>query len=159
MPINSVELRRVSRYSGRLERFVQLTKVNRECLVLHSPSIDGDVEVLFCGDSPLGDGPGYRNTFLANMEFRWPLVITAPHHGADTNAIAYRHLGGVVDHAYWVRSGGKPDHPGKTYRSLPSSNRACTRCPHRKYRAQVASITDYWPARPHIAVRSYDCNC
>jgi len=161
VPVNSVELVTPPALAGRVTRFVQLSRANRECLVFHSLSEHGEMSVLFSGDSPLGDGPGYATSFLDHRLGNRPLVVTAPHHGSESNAIAYTHIAKLCKPDYWIRSG-KGAIPGPTFRSIDPAERACTQCPHAKHEVRHASITDWYP-RPDPAawmvVRSNDCNC
>lgn len=163
-PINSVE-QPPPPVMHHLKRFVQLTRVNRECLVFLAPSEAGQMAVLFTGDSPLGDGAGYSRSFLTRPlhPSAHPLVVTAPHHGSESNAVAYEHVHGVANPAFWIRTGGASTHPGRTFRMLDPAHRTCTRCPHRNRPLQQATITDWFGVHTDpeawITVRSHDCDC
>lgn len=161
VPVNSVELESPPALFGSLMRFVQLSRANRECLVFHSISERGQMSVLFCGDSPLGDGPRYVNSFLDHRLAQRPLVVTAPHHGSESNSIAYAHIKKICKPDYWIRTGSGAV-PGSTFQAIDPVERACTQCPHAKHEVRQASITDWYP-RPDPAawmvVRSNDCNC
>lgn len=163
-PINAKELREPPALVGiKLHRFIALSRANRESLAFLSSGDDSHVEVMFCGDSPLGDGPRYSNSFLSGRWTDRPLIVTAPHHGADSNAMAYRHIDGFGDVCFWIRAGGKNYHPQSTYRGIPSSIRTCTHCPHNKLPLQAVSITDkcenFTDPEAWLTVRSHDCLC
>lgn len=164
-PVNAKELVHPPSVSPFVEfrRFVTLSRVNRESLVFISTGDDAHVDVLFCGDSPLGDEKGFNNSFLTGMKTRVPLIATAPHHGAEANKVAYKHIDAFADVAFWVRSGGKSHHPGSTFRHLPAAQRTCTHCPHKGLPHQSVVITDMCQAfsdpEAWLTVRSHDCSC
>ncbi len=144
-------------------RFIALSRANRESLVFLSSGDDAHVDVLFCGDSPLGDGHHYSNSFLAGQRTGKPLIATAPHHGSDSNAMAYGHIGAFGSVAFWIRAGGKPEHPESAYRGIPAGLRTCTHCRHKKHPLQSVCITDKCEAFSDplawLTVRSHDCSC
>lgn len=162
VPINSVELQ-VPPPPPPLDftYFNRLTPVNEECLVFVSPPASDfpswPVSVLFTGDSPLGDGIGYAESWLA-----WPawvstwVIATAPHHGSENNSAAYHHLMSKVNVWLWIRSGGSKRHPGETYRSISSHRRSCTHCPRSDFSRQpvIVELGDF-------ALTTYgrDCIC
>lgn len=163
IPLNSVELEVPPSPVFALTYAARLTPVNEECLVFLSPSGNwpDDLGVVFTGDSPLGDGPGYGQLLLD-----WPpdlaswVVATAPHHGSENNAVAYEHLVSKAFVVLWLRSGGASTHPGPTFRKLPNQKRACTHCPHLSLGRTMAEVQlrDYigWPM---FRVRAHDCRC
>lgn len=146
-----------------LHRFITLSRANRESLVFLSSGRDAHVEVLFCGDSPLGDGACYSSSFLLGQQTAKPLIATAPHHGSDSNAMAYGHIAKFGSVAFWIRAGGKPKHPESTYRGIPTGIRTCTYCPHKKLPLQSVCITDkcesFSDPEAWLTVRSHDCLC
>jgi hypothetical protein len=127
-PVNACELvlpppkPRVSR-----AHFIALTTVNLESLVFQALERTGTPSVLFCADSPLTGGrpgpwPGLPQRPSGGM------LMTAPHHGRDSNAGAYAIAESWLPRGRrkftWVRSGG---------RSLPCDElrrrrRFCTAC-------------------------------
>lgn len=138
-PLNSVEQSRLPRAG--LSYLAMLSQRNQECLAFFAPSSFGELGVIFCGDSPMGYGAGYTTSFLGlRPEPSWPVVATAPHHGSDSNAIAYRHISQWADVLCWVRAGGTKRHPGKAFKSLPTEKRACTHCPQVKENPSKAEI-------------------
>lgn len=163
-PLNSVEL--VSRPSlpAGLSLFARLTPVNEECLVfIYLPSAS-HIGVVFCGDSPMGDGPGYKNSFLQNHaapEFQ--VIATAPHHGSENNSIAYQYLSAWIDVIGWLRTGGSKAQPGKTYKGLSLDKRACTHCPNTRASAGEVKIhLNRWPLSDfsgHVVLKPHPCDC
>lgn len=162
IPLNAVELT-VPPPPLTMNYMARLTPVNEECLVFYSPGTDFpyDLGVVFTGDSPLGDGPSYQRSFIswASTDHRC-IIATAPHHGSESNMVAYGHLQNVSTVLLWLRSGGSQKHPGTTFRSLPHPARACTHCPHLKLRREMVSIQlsapFFWPL---LRVRAHDCIC
>lgn len=163
-PINAKELLEPPSLSPlEFRRFITLSRANRESLVFLSSGDDAHVEVLFCGDSPLGDGPGYGDSFLAGQQTHKPLIATAPHHGSDSNAMAYGHIKKFGQVAFWIRAGGKPEHPESAFRGISAEFRTCTHCPHKKLPLQSVCITDkcetFCDPEAWLTVRSHDCVC
>lgn len=129
-PLNSVEYVRLPQ--KQLSYFAKLTQRNVECLSFFAPSQGCELGVVFCGDSPMGVGLNYQDSFLdSSNRPDWPVVATAPHHGSDSNAIAYDHMAKWAKVLCWVRAGGKKSHPGDRFSGLPASERVCTHCPKR----------------------------
>lgn len=163
-PVNAKEiLPQAVLLSVQHRKFVALTRANRESLVFFSATDDAHVGILFCGDSPLGDGRRYANSFLKGKSFNKPLIVTVPHHGADSNAMAYGHIKEFGSVAFWIRSGGKPEHPEAAFRAISPAVRTCTYCPHKNLPLQTVCITDKWldfcDPQAWLTVRSHDCSC
>lgn len=164
IPLNAVELTSPPPPPIGLSFLVRLTPVNEECLVFLSPGINkwwGEPSILFTGDSPLGNGNNYSESWV-----QWPedasscVIATAPHHGSESNFAAYGHLEREVNVLLWVRSGGTIKHPGSTYRMLDSASRMCTNCPHAKKPRQAAEI--HFPMyrwRHHLRTNGHSCIC
>jgi hypothetical protein len=165
VPLNSVELAFPPPPIATMKYLARLTPVNEECLVfmsVHELPWPKGIDVVFTGDSPLGDGVGYGRSFLHS--YRWnmrPVVATAPHHGSESNSIAYRHLQDFAPIAFWLRSGGSPKHPGPTFRSLLESDRICTSCPHKKLERRLAVVQLSPPPWSPLVLRTngHVCNC
>lgn len=163
-PINAKELMDPPMLLGlAFHRFVALSRANRESLVFLSSGNDAHVDVLFCGDSPLGDGYHYGTSFLSGRRTDKPLIATAPHHGADSNEMAYGHIAGFGNVSFWIRAGGKPHHPQSKYRAIAGGIRTCTHCPHNDLPLQAVCITDkceeFTDPQAWLTVRSHDCLC
>ncbi len=112
-PLNSVELPPPP--PQMLSYLARLSPVNEECLAFLAPPLDDEgLGVVFCGDSPLGDGPKYANSFLTQKQLSsdFPVVATAPHHGSEQNQPAYRHLKSWANVWLWLRSGGSKNNLG-----------------------------------------------
>jgi len=121
-PVNCCEVRpRRSRVSALF--YLALTKANRESLVFYAPEQDDTPGTLFTADSDLAGGLIHLPSPSTN------LVVTAPHHGAEQNALAYAKVREwIAAHkAIWVRSdSGTKRRPGKTFKNQPK--RLCTLC-------------------------------
>ncbi len=167
VPLNAIELLVTPSPVVGMSYVARLSPTNEECLVFMSPGNEQSetLGVVFTGDSPLGDGPGYQKSFLNSMpETKLMVIATAPHHGSESNAVAYKHLDQMATVVLWLRSGGTSKHPGKQFQSLPSVSRACTWCPHLK-RQQDTVVIQLTLSRlvafvsPLFRVRARDCTC
>jgi hypothetical protein len=164
VPMNAVELAIPLPPVPAMGYLARLTPVNEECLVFVTDGAYAwpfEFEVIFTGDSPLGTGPGYQNCFLRDYRDKGTiLVATAPHHGSESNAIAYAHLQGMAHVAIWLRSGGSSKHPGPTFRKLPEESRICTHCPHRRREPRLAVVhlskLPWWPV---LRTNGHECDC
>ncbi|SIT20320.1 MBL fold metallo-hydrolase [Insolitispirillum peregrinum] len=145
VPINAIEQPSIEiEYS----LYMNLTKINQESLVFFAPPRNSLLGVLFCADSPLGVGPNFSYSFLPSYSPLSPIVATVPHHGAESNAIAYQHLKswGGVD--VFLRAGGTIKQPGLTFLRQNDCPRLCTKCPkvgHSPMLSGVVFVPYYWP--------------
>lgn len=122
-PINAREVVRVRPRVGTLLDWLALTVSNKESLVFWSPPTEHHPGVLFTADSDLA-GVGLPLLDRA--------IVTAPHHGSEANANAYRAVAKAGLHGppsiTWVRSDGRyRSRPGNAYLGC-SSRRLCTIC-------------------------------
>ncbi len=91
----------------KLSLLMRLTTINRQSLVFLAPPERSRLGVLFCGDSPLGDGRRFAQSFLKHTAApRLPIVATAPHHGAETNRAAYGYMHCWANVRVLLRAGG-----------------------------------------------------
>jgi hypothetical protein len=163
-PINAVEVVPLHNIPAVAAWFAYLTPINEESLVFKSPGNDDNCfsrcDILFTADSPLGDGVGYQNSFLqpTNNECRFA-IVTAPHHGSESNAIAYEHVENVYQVLLWLRAGGDSRHPGKTFKGLQPEFRACTHCPKVGNTRQFAEVMIGQSPWPLLRVNSRYCGC
>lgn len=113
-----------------LSFLMRLTVINRQSLVFVAPPKWSRLGVLFCGDSPLGDGSRFAQSFLKHTTPpSLPIVATAPHHGAETNSAAYDHMRKWADVLVLLRAGGDRDQPGPTFKALGWPLKVCATCP------------------------------
>lgn len=161
-PVNAVEQIQPPSVVA-FSHLLRLTTQNKQCLSFYSPESYSSSGILFCGDSPMGYGSGYVQPFrLPRMASIHPVIVTAPHHGAESNAIAYHHIQRwmALERIFWVRSGGKSNHPGSTFRNLPVEYRSCTWCPHKNLsRSSVEIIQRQWYWYPTIMHIGHRCLC
>ena len=146
VPINAVEQ---ATPPTNLARFMHLTQINRESLVFLAPPAKERLGVLFCADSPLGDGPSYCRSFLPTLSLPmpWlPIVATAPHHGSETNKAAYAHLHEWAPVAVLLRAGGNIKQPGSTFLSQHSCLRLCTKCPKARLSPMLSGVFLSYPS-------------
>lgn len=140
LPINAVEQ---ATSPTILSLFMHLTQINRESLVFFAPPTKERLGVLFCGDSPLGDGPNFCHSFLPKFPFQalWlPIVATTPHHGSESNKAAYEHLNKWAHVAVFLRAGGSAKQPGPTFLSQHSCLRLCTKCPKARHAPMLSGV-------------------
>jgi hypothetical protein len=162
VPLNAVEQARPAKVDANLTYLAFLTAVNRECLVFFAPPFIDRMGVIFCGDSPLGDGSQYRSSFLkATPKPQFPIIATAPHHGAESNQVAYAHLSNWANVFLWIRTGGSSKHPGNTFKTINSSERICTHCPYLGLKLVPAGVTaiGVWPYWYPMWLRGHQCAC
>lgn len=149
-PLNSVEAAPLPQ--RQLSYLAKLSAANEACLAFIAPPDFLKFGVVFCGDSPLGDGPGYNNSFFNSREDSDPcwryLVATAPHHGSESNAMAYRHLSSWARVITWLRTGGSKKQPGATFKNYHPNERACSHCPQTGRKQGLVELwfnRSYWP--------------
>ncbi|RYG36834.1 MAG: MBL fold metallo-hydrolase [Burkholderiales bacterium] len=164
VPLNAVELVVPPPPAVHWQYLTRLTPVNEQSLVFMSKvNGSGRVEtfdVVFTADSPLGDGPGYANSFLPSpVPDRWVAVVTAPHHGSQNNAMAYDHVKKMALVGLWLRAGGLSTHPGATFREISGAHRACTHCPHHGYPRALVEVQLGMELWSHKGVKSHFCSC
>ncbi|MDT8354869.1 Metallo beta lactamase superfamily [Roseomonas mucosa] len=160
VPINAVEQREPEQLE--LSYLARLSPTNEASLAFFTPATRRTPGVLFCGDSPLGDGPEYRNSFLDNRPEPWgPIVATAPHHGSENNRIAYKHIFRWSEVDVLLRAGGTKLQPGQTFKRMRCSLKLCAKCPQRGMLPVLAGVEGinrslFWGAQ---FVRGLSCAC
>ncbi len=140
----------------------RLSPINRQSLIFLAPPTHRRLGVLFCGDSPLGDGRNLSRSFLCDdLRPRWPIVATAPHHGAETNRAAYGHMNAWADVIVLLRAGGDQDQPGPTFKSFSRSFKLCATCPQSGRMPALAGVaaTGRWLAWLPVVVMGQPCVC
>lgn len=125
-PLNAREVTTWRPTSMRLMARLALTVSNKESLVFWSPPTERHPGVLFTADTDLSG--------ISIPSQLQGIVATAPHHGSETNASAYRAIARAAQQdalsITWVRSDGRyRSRPGATYLSL-KARRLCTLCRH-----------------------------
>lgn len=157
-PINAREQAPVP---SNLNLLMALTLINRESLVFYAPPGRERLGVLFCGDSPLGDGPGFTQSFLRKTARPfYHIISTAPHHGSDSNKAAYRHIGQWADVAVFLRAGGKIHHPGRAFKDLAEPVKLCAKCPAKAQVPSIVGVTaNDWPAWCMPRIIGDPCKC
>ena len=158
-PMNAVEQAPPALEVSYLARF---SPINRESLIFLAPPSQSRLGILFCGDLPLGDGRKLRQSFLhPALRPRWPIVATAPHHGAETNRAAYGHMNTWAKVIVLLRAGGDRDQPGPTFKSLSMPFKVCATCPQsgRKPMLAGASSTGHRLGWAPVIVMGQPCVC
>jgi len=117
-PTNSVELTHTTLRRPSALEFLHLSTANRRSLVFLSPGANVRSDILFTADSDLAQEiPPLRPGSLA----------TAPHHGSEANAAAYKQLK-AVESLVLVRSDGRfKDRPGASFKEM-AATKFCTLC-------------------------------
>lgn len=160
VPLNAVEQAPPPRVN--LSYLARLSPINEACLAFIAPPTWTHLGVVYCGDSPLGDGPGYATSFLDGLPPpKLPVVATAPHHGSESNQIAYSHLGRWADVQVWLRTGGSQKQPGPTFKAFGFPKRICSHCPQTGLKLQAAGVagTSRRPWFGPIWVTGHYCTC
>ena len=126
VPVNAREVLKVTVNKSTALMYLALTVTNRQSLVFCSPR-DGTVPpILFTADSNL--------SFLSTVPWSAGMVVTAPHHGSESNAAAYKRFRCEMSDptsVVWIRSDGKfKSRPGPSFLDLRASNVPvfCTLC-------------------------------
>ncbi len=122
VPLNAREIMQIPPPIAAM-RWLALTVSNRESLVFQVPREAGHPGVLFTADSDLGS--------VEDVAWDRGMIITAPHHGSEANADAYKKFQREADddrESIWVRSDGRfRSRPCEEFRGLRSL-RFCTLC-------------------------------
>jgi len=124
-PLNSRLIARSKKRPRTLFEYLALTVANRESLVFWSPPGIRHPGVLFTADSDL-------EGLTPPLELEYA-ISTAPHHGSQANANAYKKVMSIAPSFFatmtWVRSDGRSrSRPGHAYLHLPPAQRFCTLC-------------------------------
>lgn len=149
-PLNCREILRIPPKRLNALEFAALSVSNRESLVFAIPSSMNRPGVVFSSDSDFG------------FPFNLPggdYLVTAPHHGSESNARAYTELRSVLGSSVIVRSDGRfQSRPGKSFLAIPHDRRFCTLCRGAgapKQTLEFHSTASGWA--PATGVRA--CNC
>ncbi len=160
VPLNAVEQALPPQVA--FSYLARLSPINEESLAFLAPPTLRRLGVVFCGDSPMGDGSQYRNSFLKHIRSPWlPVVATAPHHGSENNRMAYGHLGQWTSVVVWLRAGGSKKQPGPTFQKLIYPARVCSKCPKAKLAPILAavSLTVVRPWLSSLTIAGHECVC
>ena len=157
VPINAVE--QAPPPSG-LSLLAKLTLINQQSLVFFAPPAPSRLGVLFCGDSPLGDGRKFANSFLPALPLlHWPIVVTAPHHGSESNSVAYVHLNEWAKCIVLLRAGGSAKQPGPSFLGQHSHLRLCAKCPRSGHTPMLSGVVAPWPCCWMVRPIGRLCGC
>lgn len=158
-PLNSRELIRPKKKDISALHYLSLTTQNRECLAFWSPANQSTGDVLFLADSPVNFG-------LPNVTQKNVIIVTAPHHGSEKNARAYRDIQNWLRdkdlQPIWVRSDGFyfKRNPGNTYLNLQKNQRYCTVCRPKRERKLVSASAIGVSSTPSWIVNTpSSCDC
>jgi hypothetical protein len=160
VPINAVE--QAPPPTSGISYLAQLSAVNEACLSFFAPPTARRLGVVFCGDSPFGDGQGYANSFLLSLRSPLlPVVATAPHHGSESNAMAYGHVERWANVQVWLRTGGTSKQPGPTFKQIVFPRRVCTYCPQTNRQPRLAGICGAcsFPSCGPLWITGHHCIC
>lgn len=129
-PLNSVEIAKEKQENIKALEFLALTTANRTSLTFCSPGTPQFPGVVFSADSDL--------QFSQQIPWKSGMIVTAPHHGSENNALAYRRVKKEMSagsDVIWVRSDGRYRHrPGASF--LCQARRFCTNCRGAAFRRQ-----------------------
>jgi hypothetical protein len=151
-PLNAVEKARILQRKYRALQFLSLTLSNSQSLVFFAPQEKEGPPVLFSADSDF--------SFQQAIPWSEGMIITAPHHGAESSARVYERFLREAPRFVkptWVRSDGRiQSRPGPSFLTAHGT-RHCTLCrnPHsRKRRVRLASR-----AGQFVPISSATCTC
>ena len=123
IPVNSRETSTWRNRKMSAIEYVALTAINTESLVFYSPRTDNCLGTLFTSDSNL--------EFKQSIDWHDGMIVTAPHHGSESNYESYQRFAKEADskiEVNWVRSDGNfKRRPGTSYLAL-TGPRFCTLC-------------------------------
>lgn len=136
VPLNAREVLQIRRRRWSALMYLALTRSNKQSLVFLSPARNKEPAILFTADSDL--------SFPHPIPWSDGMIITAPHHGSDANAYAYkrftRETANKLD-VIWVRSDGRfKTRPGRYYLDAHGSH-FCTLCRGSNYPKQNVRLT------------------
>jgi len=127
-------------------KMLYLTAINKESLVFRYNDPD-NTNVLFTADSDL-------HFFKSPINLKKYSIVTAPHHGADTNNAAYAKISGKE--LIYIRSDRhQEDRPGEGY--LMQAKRYCTVCKTNGPKQKI-SINYTYGTPPKIVGKSCICD-
>lgn len=128
-PINSCEIKPDFKSKIKALHYLALTVSNKQSLVFLTPENKIHPGVLFTADSDFSFIT--NNQSLFDPKPKHPFLITAPHHGSESNAKAYNVINSWHSDPkkiIWIRSDGRfKNRPGKSYLSV-QGERLCTNC-------------------------------
>jgi len=152
VPLNAQEVATIQLKQWSALMYLALTVSNRQSLVFYSQVSNNEPGILFTADSDL--------SFSEKIPWHSGMIITAPHHGSESNARAYERFKMETHQeipTIWVRSDGRfRTRPGPSYLQV-SPNRFCTLCrgsPHTKQNIRFMLYRGRWKS---VATRK--CNC
>lgn len=159
VPLNSIELDYITPAKEGIGELLFLTQVNLHSLIFWAPEADLP-GCVFSADGILdGDAP---NTIPLR-----PIVVTAPHHGSESNVAAYPEISRMIGGVTWLkdtillRSDVKAKkNPCAEFKK--TKNRLCTVCPnsslgYKKVSICVDPLSSTWNFSASAAAR--DCTC
>jgi hypothetical protein len=152
-PLNARAVARVRPVVGSLLQSLALTVSNKQSLVFWRHPTGDHPGILFTADSDLAGIMLPKQLDGA--------IVTAPHHGSEANANAYRAVRAANPQnavsITWVRSDGKyRSRPGPSFLNL-SSRRVCTRC--RNVASTEQPIRLFSRAGTWVRQRTKPCQC
>ncbi len=151
VPLNSREIVRMERKSSALE-YLALSVSNKGSLCFFSQSKDPGLNVLFSADSDL--------KMTARIPWSNGMIITAPHHGSESNASAYSRFqsetkGSVTP--FWMRSDWRyRNRPGRSFLSVHGT-KLCTLCRNRYPKKQEVVMVSNGGTWTAINIKSCTC--
>ena len=155
-PVNAREILPITRQITALQ-YLSLTVDNQQSLVFLGLEQENRPGVLFTADSNI-------NFKIQHKPHSFPMIVTAPHHGAEANGKAYSIISqwhNNSDSIIWVRSDGKfKSRPGSSFITAKGQN-FCTICrPSHYTERQVVKLSSQkglaqWFAEPGVRT----CQC
>ncbi len=146
-PLNSREILKIDRLKpNNFAKLLFLTNENKYSLVFEFHHDDKPI-VVFSADSDY--------SFLSGKTYSNNVIVTAPHHGSESNASVYGKITG--DKIIWVRSDRRSrQRPGSSFKKL--THKYCLACGIKKHKEEICfkfNTKDHkW-----ILKKALKCNC
>jgi len=154
VPINAVEVARIKRPKKSALEYISLTRVNQQSLVFASPNNEFSPFVLFTADSDL--------SFRQPIPWQDQMIITAPHHGSNSNNRAYwrfvHETPNKMD-VVWVRSDKKSNARPSIAYIVVNGRKYCTLCRRSKLLKQDVLLTSSRFKNAWQPVHTQGCCC
>lgn len=145
-PLNSKEFTRIDKVSANnFLKLLFLTNENKYSMVFEFHKENKPI-IVFSADSDF--------SFTSGLSYKNNIIITAPHHGSESNKVAYNKITG--DKIIWIRSDRKSrKRPCQDFKNL--NDKYCLSCAIKNHKEEVyfqLNTSSNW-----IRTKGLNCNC
>lgn len=146
-PLNSKEIIKIDRVdASNFFKLLYLTNENKFSLVFEFYSEDKPI-ITFSADSDF--------SFLVSKTYVNNIIVTAPHHGSESNAIVYQKISG--DNIIWIRSDRKnKQRPCLDFKKL--SDKYCLSCAVKNHKSEICFEYDFVNSKWNW-IKGIKCDC